>query len=419
VSAVTPLAEWLGRLESIAPREIILGLDRVQAVLAELDTVRPRKVLHVAGTNGKGSCVAMLGALLRGSGHRTGTYTSPHLKRYNERIAIDGRPVDDEDIISAFERIEAARGDVPLTYFEYGTLAAMLVFDDYEVDVAVYEVGLGGRLDAVNAIDPDAALITSIALDHQEWLGETREDIAREKAGIMRPGRPVVYAERDRPHAIDACAEFTGATLLANGRDFRVERKGDTWAWHGVRHSLPDLVLPGLPGEFQLDNAGGVLTLLEAAGFTDILHAEFVSRELGSLRLAGRSQIVEDAQHWRFDVAHNPAAAQALASVLEREPGRRRIAIVGMLDDKDVEGVVTALAPAVDDWIAVTAEGPRAIGVAELARRIANALNRHCRIAESLDAAIAAARELAAADAEILVCGSFHVVGPVQRQLGL
>ena len=188
MSGATALAEWLGRLESVSPQEIVLGLERVAAVLERLGADQPRTVLHVGGTNGKGSSVAMADALLRGAGYLTGTYTSPHLRRYNERIAINGEPVEDENIVSAFERIEAARGDIPLTYFEYGTLAALLVVNDHNVDVAVFEVGLGGRLDAVNAIEPHAALITSVALDHQEWLGDTREAIAREKAGIMRPG---------------------------------------------------------------------------------------------------------------------------------------------------------------------------------------------------------------------------------------
>ena len=245
------LADWLGRLESVSPQEIILGLDRVTAVLERLDAYRPRTVLHVGGTNGKGSSVAMLGALLRGAGYLTGTYTSPHLRRINERIAISGEPVEDENIVSAFERIEAARGDVPLTYFEFGTLAALLVFDDHEVDVAVFEVGLGGRLDAVNAIEPDAALITSIALDHQEWLGDSREAIAREKAGIMRPARPVVYAEADRPEAIDAFAAELNATLLAQGRDFGYRVDGDTWSWTGRSHTLAQLARPGVPGDFQ------------------------------------------------------------------------------------------------------------------------------------------------------------------------
>ena len=419
MTGTTPLAEWLGRLESVSPDEIVLGLDRVAAVLDRIDADRPRTVLHVGGTNGKGSSVAMLGALLRGAGYLTGTYTSPHLRRYNERIAINGEPVEDENIVNAFERIEAARGDIPLTYFEFGTLAALLVFDDHEVDVAVFEVGLGGRLDAVNAIEADAALITSIALDHQEWLGDTREAIAREKAGIMRPARPVVYAEADRPGSIDTIASHLGASLLAQGRDFHYLAEGDTWSWSGVSHTLSSLERPGIAGDFQLANAAGVLTLLEAAGFEDVLNSHLVNRELGGLRVPGRMQVFTDSNRWRFDVAHNPAAAEALAAMLDDLPDENRVAVVGMLGDKDVEAIVAALAPHVGEWIAVTADSPRAIPAPELGRRVANRLNRHCQVADSMQAAVPAARRLAGADDEILVVGSFSVVGPLQEMLGL
>ena len=419
MTGTTPLAEWLGRLESISPTEIVLGLDRVAAVLERLHADRPRTVLHVGGTNGKGSSVAMLGALLRGAGYLTGTYTSPHLRQYNERIAINGEPVEDENIVNAFERIEAARGDIPLTYFEFGTLAALLVFDDHEVDVAVFEVGLGGRLDAVNAIDPDAALITSVALDHQEWLGDTREAIAREKAGIMRPGRPAVYAEADRPGSIDAVATDLGASLLAQGRDFHYRAEGDTWSWTGVTHSLSSLARPGIAGDFQLANAAGVLALLEAAGFDDVLNCHLVSRELGGLHVPGRMQEYTDSHRWRFDVAHNPAAAEALAAMLGALPDEDRVAIVGMLGDKDVEAIVAALAPYVAEWIAVTADSPRALPAPELGRRVANRLNRHCQVVDSMEAALEAARRLADPGNEILVVGSFSVVGPLQEMLGL
>jgi dihydrofolate synthase/folylpolyglutamate synthase len=413
------LSEWLSRLELVSPGEIVMGLERTHEVLDRLDTWRPATVFHVGGTNGKGSSVAMLSALLSQSGCRTGAYTSPHLIRYNERIAIDGQPVSDGEIIRAFEHIEAARKDVPLTYFEFGTLAALLVFRARDVDVAVFEVGLGGRLDAVNAIDPDAALITSIALDHQDWLGDTREAIAREKAGIMRPGRPVVFADESRPRSIDDCARETGAVLLASGRDFTFEEGQDSWTWTGVRHRLVDLRKPALEGAVQLSNAAGVLTLLEAGGFEDVLDVHGVSKGLAAVELSGRMQTYVDSHRWRFDVAHNPAAAAALASTLRQLAPARRIAVVGILDDKDVEGIVNALAPEIDEWIAVAAASARAIPAPELARRIAGALNRHCQIAASVDEALEAARELAGKSGEILAVGSFATVGPVQAALGL
>lgn len=413
------LSEWLARLELVSPSEIVMGLERMHEVLGCLDPWRPSTVFHVGGTNGKGSSVAMLSKLLSASGSRTGAYTSPHLIRYNERIAVDGQPVSDGEIIRAFEQIEAAREDVPLTYFEFGTLAALLVFRARDVEVAVFEVGLGGRLDAVNAIDPDAALITSIALDHQAWLGDTREAIAREKAGIMRSGRPVVFADENRPRSIDDCARESGAELLASGRDFSYEEAAESWTWKGVRRQLVDLEKPALKGAVQLSNAAGVLALLEAGGFEDVLEGKGVSNALAAVELGGRMQTYVDIHCWRFDVAHNPAAAAALAAMLRQQAPARRIAVVGILDDKDVEGIVKALAPEIDDWIAVAAESARAIPAPELARRIAGSLNRHCQIAESVDQALDAARELAGASGEILVVGSFATVGPVQAALGL
>ena len=216
------LVDWLDHLESVQTREIDLGLERTESVLSSLGVTPPATVLHVAGTNGKGSSVAMLDALLRSDGLATGLYTSPHLIRYNERIVVNGEAAGDAEIVRAFEHIEAARGETPLTYFEFGTLAALLVFADRGVDVAVFEIGLGGRLDAVNAIEPDAGLISSIGLDHQEWLGETLEDIGREKAGIMRRGKPMVFSALERPRSIDAAADSSGALLLAAGRDYQV-----------------------------------------------------------------------------------------------------------------------------------------------------------------------------------------------------
>ena len=411
------LADWLVRLESVNSKEIVLGLERMHAVLERLPDERPDLVLHVAGTNGKGSSVAMLNALLMESGRTVGAYTSPHLVRYNERIAVNGEPASDAEIVAAFDAIDAARGDLPLTYFEFGTLAAWLVFIERGVNAAVLEIGLGGRLDAVNAIEADAGLITSIALDHQDWLGDTLDDIAREKAGIMRAGKPVVYSAPERPGAIDEVAAATGAVLLAADRDFSVRPDADGWRWQGQRQNLDNLRLPALPGDFQLANAGGVLTLLEAVGVS--LDGDTVSRVLENLAVPGRLQRHEDSHRWLFDVAHNPAAAAALASALGAARTGKRVAMIGALDTKDVDGIVEALEDVVDEWIAVTARSPRALDAAELGRRIANALNRHCQVVDDLESGVGEARRLAGTAGEIVVFGSFNTVGPVQEVLGL
>lgn len=403
--AGSPLSAWLTWLETLSPVEIDLGLERVQAVLDRLDLDVPRHVLLVAGTNGKGSSVAMADALLRAAGFNVGTYTSPHIVAYNERIAIGGEPVADADIVRAFERIEAVRGDVRLTYFEYGTLAALLVFSDAGLDVWVLEVGMGGRLDATNVIDPTAALITNVALDHCAWLGNDIEAIAAEKAGIMRPGVPVVYGGTAVPEAITRRADEIGARLLLRDRDF----------------SLDGVPRPGLAGSFQLANAAAVLALLDAAGLEAATDPDRVAAVLPTVQLTGRGQRVPaDGAEWLLDVAHNPAAAAELAATLaaEERPGRT-IAVIAMLDDKDVEGVARPLNPMVDLWIATTADSPRGIAAPELARRIANVAARPCQIATSLDEALQEARQAAADGDRILVTGSFYIVGPALQALGL
>ena len=417
----SPLSAWLAWLETLHPDEIELGLERTRTVLERLELARPEHVLLVAGTNGKGSSVAMASALLSAAGLRVGAYTSPHIIDYNERIAITPatdrgsgfsresglkalpQPASDDTIVAAFEKIEAVRDGIPLTYFEYGTLAAAVVFSEARLDAWILEVGMGGRLDATNTIEPTAALITNVALDHCDWLGEDVETIAMEKAGVMRRGIPVVFGGLEPPRAILRHAQDVGARLLLRGRDYDVT----------------DVPRPGLAGDFQVDNAAAVIALLRAAGLEAATGKELVAAVLPAVELPGRGQQVErDGIHWLLDVAHNPAAAGVLATTLAAgEHAGQTIAIVGMLDDKDVEGVVAALDGQVSLWIATTAQGGRAVEAPELARRIANATNRPCLIASTIDEAmLSAQRELAGND-RILITGSFYVVGPVLERL--
>ncbi len=408
------LDDWLARLETFSAQEIVLGLERVHTVLEELKLPMPEHVFHVAGTNGKGSSVAMLHSLLQQSGQRVGSYTSPHVVEYNERISVNDRHATDAQIISAFERIDDVRGDVPLTYFEYGTLAALLVFADVDVAAAVLEVGLGGRLDAVNAIEPDAGLITNISLDHCSWLGDDVESIGLEKAGIMRAGKPVVFASTAIPTSVLKYADSIEADLILCGRDYHYSMNDNGWSWQGRSHQLESLELPSLRGEYQLANAAGVLALVEASGRHELLQKNIVDRAFGSLQVAGRMQSIEADGHWLLDVAHNPAAANALAQTLVTNSRQgKTIAITGLLDDKDAEGVIAPLVDVVDHWIAVTANSPRAVDAGELARIIANLSNRACLVATSVDEAVSFARERAAENDQILVTGSFYVVGPV------
>ncbi len=415
------LAHWLQWLEKLSPYEIELGLDRISRVLERLALPRPSRVLTVGGTNGKGSAVAMLEALLKTGGIRIGSYTSPHVLHYCERIRIGGKPVSEASIVATFERIERVRDGVPLTYFEYGTLAALSVFAAHGVDSVVLEVGLGGRLDAVNAVDADACLITNVSLDHCDWLGRDVESIGAEKAGIMRAGRPVVFGSPDPPRSIETAAARKGAELIVAGREFsRSDLRDGIWDWTGRGHSVSGLAAPGLRGEHQLDNASAVFALLEASGLKSLLQRECIDEALSPLGLPGRLQRIEArGLRWLLDGAHNPAGALALGDALPELAGPGRVfALLGVLDDKDSDSIIRALAPVVDRWVACSPDSPRAIPGDHLARQIAAAAGQPCRNAGSVEAAMQAAEADATGDDLILVAGSFYTVGQALRYLG-
>ena len=416
-ASLRTLDDWLPWLESLSPREIVLGLERVHEVLERLDLGRPPLIINVAGTNGKGSSVAMLEAIHRSAGIRTGCYTSPHLIRYNERIRIDGRAADDEAIIKALRAVETARGDVPLTFFEFGTLAAVKAFDDAGVDAWILEVGMGGRLDAVNAIEPDGCLITNVSLDHCAWLGDDIESIAGEKAGVMRPAKPAVFGATEVPRVIKTHAAATGADLKLRGRDFDVLDSGEAWSWRGAEIELDGLPKPALSGDKQLDNIGAVFALLEALDRTELLDREIVDSALRSVALSGRFQRIED--RWILDVAHNVAAGSALSAQLGGLQFDRLIAVVGMLADKDVDGFLGTFAHRVDEWIAAPVGGSRGQSALDTAIVVANGQCKPCLVSPTLEEALETARYRAADGTMILVTGSFHVVGPALEWLNL
>lgn len=420
ICAGAPLSEWLAWLETLSPTEIDLGLERVQTVLGRLDLATPEHVLLIAGTNGKGSCAAMATALLRASGKRVGTYTSPHIERYNERIAIDNVACSDEAIIAAFEVVESARKEVALTYFEFGTLAATVVFAAAKLDVWVLEVGLGGRLDATNAIEPSGSLITNVSLDHCDWLGHDVESIAFEKAGVMRTGMPTIFGGPTLPKAIEQHGLAIGSQCFSAGRDFGVSiLPNDAWHWRGFASKMFALAPPGLPGKFQVANAAAVLALLEATGLLSDIDSQLVNSVLPKISLAGRSQrLYVGGREWWIDVAHNPAAAQALATTLsEHEINGNTTAIVGVLDDKDVEGIIEPITAQVDAWVAIAPNNNRSLPAAGLARQIANLTGCACLVAASAAEAIEFSRRSSAESDRILVTGSFFTVGPILELL--
>ena len=415
------LAAWLEWQAGLHPKTIDLGLDRIRAVWQRLGTPSlGAAVISVAGTNGKGSSVAFIEAMLRAAGYRCGCYTSPHLVDYNERIRIDAEPADDAAICAAFERIDRARGETALTYFEFGTLAALLIFVDAGLDAVVLEVGLGGRLDAVNLIDADVALICSIALDHQDWLGDDLESIGREKAGIMRAGRPAVFSGRAMPASIRQHAARIGALLQVSGEDFRIEQHADHWdlvAGPLVRRALP---IPGMRGAFQLDNAAGALMALDRIADRLPLDQAAVRAGLLAARSRGRFEVHPGRPTWVFDVAHNPQAAQMLdASLADLFVRGTRIAVCGMLDDKDAAGVAAALRRRFDVWYTVDLSAqPRGVSAVELARRMQPVLGDLPIHGGLLPAqTLAEIADRCAPDDLVVVFGSFLTVGAALRWL--
>ncbi len=374
----------------------------------------------MGGTNGKGSCVALLDAILRSASYRTATFTSPHLVDYRERLRISGMPVSEASLVAAFERIAAARADDSLTFFEFNTLAAALVFETAAPEAVILEVGLGGRLDAVNVIDPDVAVVCSIGLDHMEWLGPDLESIAREKAGIFRTGRPAISGCREPPESLKSCAEAAGARLLQIGRDFEVRERGDTaWDLRSAEFNLSGLPRPTLAGRRQLDNAACAIMALQQLEGTLPIAREAIERGLQNVTLPGRFQRVagQNGVEWILDVAHNPAAAAELADSLRRHPATgRTLGVCGMLGDKDVAGVLGELGPSCDVLLAAATTGPRGLTDVELARRAGQAAVT-ARPAGPLTAALTSAEALARPGDRVLIFGSFHTVGPALEWL--
>lgn len=360
------LPEWLDWQEKLHLSSIDLGLDRIRVVAERLGLLKLHfPVITVAGTNGKGSTVAFLHAILSVQGYKTGAYTTPHILDYNERIAISGESLADDVICRAFEKIDEARGDVSLTYFEFGTLAAVLCFVEQQVDVVILEVGLGGRLDAVNLWDADLALITTIAIDHIDWLGNDRETIGREKAGIMRAGKPAVCGEPSPPASISIVAEELGTNLLQYTHDYSYQIEADSWQWEGLGLLYKNLPLPTLQGDYQVQNAAMVIAGLSR--LTLNINEVSIHKGLQFAHVAGRLQVLQNSPEILLDVAHNAQAAKQLAKYLQKNKikGKTR-AIFSILCDKDVESVVLSMLPVIDEWHLVSLNDPREIPVEQL-----------------------------------------------------
>jgi dihydrofolate synthase/folylpolyglutamate synthase len=415
------LQQWLDWQLSLHPREIELGLERVAKVWSQMHQgAFPCPVITVAGTNGKGSSVAFLESILQAAGYRVGCYTSPHILRYNERIRIDGRELDDASICQSFERVDQAREDTALTFFEFGTLAALDCFSNASLDVVILEVGLGGRLDAVNILDADAVLITGVDLDHMDWLGDDLESIGREKAGVMRSSRPAVYAAPNPPVSVVEHAQSIGATLYRAGESFGHKAGEQGWEWWSEtrkRHSLP---LPGMRGSFQLANAAGVLMVLESLQNILPVDQRAIRVGLQDARLPGRFEIVQRDPLVIVDVAHNAQAARVLGVNLKDMfcPGES-VAVLAMLGDKDATAVVTEVMGQFERWFLAPLDMPRGSGVEALAEHVARAGVdvSSMDFSPSVSQALGKAMERAGESGRVVVFGSFHTVAEALESL--
>ncbi len=421
------LADWLAYLEQLHPTAIDMGLDRVRAVAARMAMTRPAPlVVTVTGTNGKGSTCAFIASLLNAQGLKVGSYSSPHLLRYNERVLLSGREASDAELCEAFAVVEAARGEISLTYFEMGTLAAFWLFERAGLDAVVLEVGLGGRLDAVNIVDADLAVITNIGLDHADWLGNSRESVAYEKAGILREGKPALCGDLDPPQPLLDHANSLSAPLLLRGRDFDLAMGAGDWHWRGVDAAGAPLELHGLPLlTLPMENAALALQAYAMLGLP--WDPARLARALLQTRVVGRLDSRQVLWNGRriallLDVGHNPHAAAFLAQRLEQRPvAGTRLAVFGLLADKDLAGVLDALVPSISDWAVAPLPTPRTQSATQLAQALLErgaSVSEYATIEQALDAQCARAESVD----EILVFGSFYCVAAalewLEQQVG-
>ncbi|MGQ9452864.1 MULTISPECIES: bifunctional tetrahydrofolate synthase/dihydrofolate synthase [Leclercia] len=402
--ATSPLAAWLSYLESLHSKAIDMGLERVSQVAARLDVLKPAPfVFTVAGTNGKGTTCRTLESMLMAAGYKVGVYSSPHLVRYTERVRVQNAELAESAHTASFAEIEAARGDISLTYFEYGTLSALWLFKQAQLDVVILEVGLGGRLDATNIVDPDVAVVTSIALDHTDWLGPDRESIGREKAGIFRAGKPAIVGEPEMPHTIADVAQEKGALLQRRDVDWRYSVTQSGWRFEDAKGALDNLPLPQVPQP----NAATALAALRASGLA--VDEQAIRDGIQQAILAGRFQIVSESPRLILDVAHNPHAAAYLAGRLKSLPKTGRVlAVIGMLHDKDIGGTLACMETVVDSWYCAPLEGPRGATAEQLMEHLGQG-QTFASVEQAWREAMADARP----EDTVLVCGSFHTVAHV------
>jgi dihydrofolate synthase / folylpolyglutamate synthase len=409
------LPDWLDYVERQHARSIELGLDRVREVCAAMHFVPNAPVILVGGTNGKGSTCAMLESILRAAGYRVGLYTSPHLVRYTERVRIDGVEITEARLCEAFADVERGRSSVPLTYFEFGTLAAWQVFSNAALDVVILEVGMGGRLDAVNVFEPDCAIVTGVALDHMDFLGSTREAIGFEKAGIFRSGKPAICSDPQPPASLVEHANAIGADLRLIGRDFAFSGDRQQWSFKGVSTRRNALAYPALRGANQLLNASAALAALEALSDKLPVSMQAVREGLMHVELTGRFQSLPGRPSVILDVAHNPQSIGVLSENLANLGyAPETYAVLGMLGDKDVQGAIALIQQRIDHWLLCSLPAPRGLSGAALAEQLrALGVKGDIETFDSPSVGLKRAKERASPDDRIVVFGSFLTLADV------
>lgn len=408
--ATSPLAAWLDYLERLHSQPIELGLERVKQVAERLDLLKPAPtVFTIAGTNGKGTTCCTLESILLAAGLRVGVYSSPHLLRYTERVRIQGKELSEAQHSHSFAQVEAGRSNISLTYFEFGTLSALQLFKQAKLDVVILEVGLGGRLDATNIVDSDVAAVTSIAIDHTDWLGFDRESIGREKAGVFRSGKPAIVGEPDMPQSIADVAATLGAKLYQRDKAWQFSQNNQNWSWQCDDRQWQNLPLPNVP----LANAATALAVLHYSGLS--LSEDAIRQGLLAASLPGRFQIVSEQPRLILDVAHNPHAARYLTDRLAQLPKQGKVrAVIGILSDKDIAGTLACLSEQVDEWYCAPLEGPRGASAEQLAEHLAQS-----RQFSDVETAWRQAMQDAGPRDVVIVCGSFHTVAHVMAALNL
>ncbi len=407
----TTAEQWLAYIEALHPKSIAMGLDRVRAVAQNLQLKPSFPIITVAGTNGKGSTCAMLSEIYIEAGFTVGCYTSPHLIRYNERVRINNLDISDADLCAAFAAVEKARGDVALTYFEMGTLAAMWHFCQLKVEVAILEVGLGGRLDAVNIFEPVCSIVTTIDLDHMEYLGDTREKIGLEKAGIFRPNVLAICGDINPPNSLIDYAKKINAPLSLINRDFSVKKTVNGWQYTEAGNDclLPNL---GLQGEFQLNNAACAVRAAQYLSTVLPVKTDHIQLALQQVKLIGRFYIISTHPTIIVDVAHNPHAALSLAHNLQAAPcAGNTLAVFAMLADKDINGVIQAVSPHIHQWFVADNRSVRGAKAQDLKHKLLkNEPNAKVNLFADVASALLAACDVATKNDRIIVFGSFYTV---------